>query len=289
MSTFKITTDSNADLPEGYIAEHNLDIVTLNFTIDGETYNREHNLPVDEFYARMRNGSLPTTAQVNPVDAKEIFEPLLATGTDVLHIAFSSALSGSYNSCRLAAEELREKYPDRRVYVVDSLCASLGQGLFIHKAVEMQTRGEDIDTVCDWLEAHKLNVVHNFTVDDLNHLYRGGRVSKTAAVIGTIVNIKPILHVDNEGRLVALSKIRGRKKSLHALVENMENQVGSWRDKNDIVFISHGDCEADAQYVADLVREKFGIENFLINYVGPAIGAHSGPGTLALFFMGDTR
>ena len=263
--------------------------MSLTYTIDGETYSREHPLDVSEFYARMRSGSMPTTSQINPQRAKEILLPYLSDGLDILHIAFSSGLSGSFQSVQLAARELAEEFPERNIFVVDSLCASLGEGLLVHKAVLMKEQGADIETVRQWVEENKLHIVHNFTVDDLNHLYRGGRVSRTAAFLGTIINIKPILHVDDEGRLIPLSKVRGRKKSLLSLVDSMEKQIGSYRSQNDIIFISHGDALADAQYVASLVKQKFGIESFLINYVGSTIGAHSGPGTIALFYLGDYR
>ena len=232
---------------------------------------------------------MPTTSQVNPENAKNIFLPYLKDGYDILHIAFSSGLSGSYNSTRIAAEELSEEFPDRKITIIDSLAASLGEGLLVHKAVMLKEQGADLDAVADWVEQNKLHIVHNFTVDDLFHLHRGGRVSKATAILGTMINVKPILHVDDEGHLIALSKVRGRKKSLQALVDSMEKQMGAYRSQNDIVFISHGDSLADAQYVADLVKQRFGIESFLINYVGPTIGAHSGPGTIALFYMGDYR
>ena len=290
MNHFLITTDTTADLPVSYVKEHQIGMMSLPYTIEGHTYTWEHNLDEKEFYTMMRNGSLPTTSQANPQEAARLFEQLIqAQDTDILHIAFSSGLSGTFNSCRIAASLVQEKYPNRRIIVVDSLCASMGEGLLVHKAVQMRDAGKSLDETAQWLEENKLHVVHNFTVDDLFHLYRGGRVSKTAAVVGSMINLKPILHVDNEGHLIALSKVRGRKKSLIALVDSMEKQIGSWRDKNDIIFISHGDSPDDAQFVADLIRERLGIEHFLINHIGPTIGAHSGPGTIALFYMGDYR
>ena len=290
MKHFTITTDTTADLPEYYIQEHELGMMSLTYTIEGVTYTREQPLDVKEFYTKMRAGSLPNTSQVNPEEAKKIFTEIAnEKHSDILHIAFSSGLSGSYNSARIAAEELAEEGFPYRIIVVDSLCASLGEGLLVHKAVMMCENDATIEDTVKWLEDNKLHVIHNFTVDDLNHLYRGGRVSKTAAFIGTIVNIKPILHVDNEGHLIPVTKARGRKKSLIALVDNMEKQMGSFRDQNDIVFISHGDTLEDAQFVADLIKERFGIESFLIDYCGPTIGAHSGPGTIALFYMGEYR
>lgn len=289
MNDYIITTDTTADLPEHYIAEHKLGIMSLTYTIEGETYSREHPLDVSDFYEKMRAGSMPTTSQVNPEAAKDIFLPYLKDGLDILHIAFSSGLSGTYNSARIAAEELLEEFPDRKIIVIDSLAASLGEGLLVHKALAMKDSGKDMETVANWVEENKLHVVHNFTVDDLNHLCRGGRVSKTTAFLGTMINIKPILHVDNEGHLVPLSKVRGRKKSLQALVDSMEKQMGSYRSENDMVFISHGDALSDAEYVAELIKQRFGIDSFLINYVGSTIGAHSGPGTIALFYMGEYR
>lgn len=289
MRDYIITTDNTTDLPEEYIQEHGLGMLSLTYMIDGETYNRKHELPYKEFYKKMRAGSMPTTSQVNPEEAKEELREFLEDGKDIIHIAFSSGLSGSYNSARIAAEELREEMPDRKITVIDSLCASLGEGLLVHKALQLKAQGMEYEELVKWLEDHKLNVVHNFTVDDLFHLYRGGRVSKAAAVLGTMIHLKPVLHVDSQGHLIPVAKVRGRKKSLAALVENMEKQIGSYRDKNDIVFISHGDCIEDANYVKSLIEEKFGIQAFLINPVGPTIGAHSGPGTLALFYMGDVR
>lgn len=290
MKNFVITTDTTSDLPADYVAQHKLGIMSLTYTIEGNTYTWEHPLPVKEFYSMMRQGSLPTTSQVNPKEAGEILETIIKEqDADILHIAFSSGLSGSYNSVRIAAEELAEKYPDNRIIVIDSLCASLGEGLLVHKAVTMKESGKSLDETAAWIEENKLHLVHNFTVDDLYHLYRGGRVSKTAAFVGTMINLKPILHVDNEGHLIPLSKVRGRKKSLIALVDNMEKQIGSWRDKNDMIFISHGDSLEDAQFVAELIKKRFGYDSFLINYVGSTIGAHSGPGTIALFYMGDYR
>ncbi len=290
MKDFVITTDTTCDLPADYIREHHIGMLSLTYTLDGTTYSWENPMPVKDFFDSMRGGSLPTTSQANPAEAAALFERILTEqDTDILHISFSSGLSGSYNSARIAADELADKYPDHRIVVIDSLCASLGEGLFVHKAVTMKEQGCSLDEIISWLSVNRNHVVHTFTVDDLFHLYRGGRVSKTAAFVGTVINLKPVLHVDDEGHLIPLSKIRGRKKALNTLVDMMEKQVGSWRDKNDTVFLSHGDCLEDAQYVADQVKARFGIENVLINYVGPTIGAHTGPGLVALFYMGDYR
>lgn len=289
MRDFIISTDNMADLPYSYLKERGLKTMSLSYMLEGRTYTEKDRLPVKEFYDKMRNGAMPTTSQVNPEEAKEVFKELLNEGKDILHIAFSSGLSGSCNSVRIAAEELMEEGVEGRVIVVDSLCASLGEGLLVHKALGLKDEGKSLDEIAEWLKDNRLHLCHNFTVDDLNHLYRGGRVSKTAAVLGTMINIKPILHVDDEGKLVPIGKVRGRKKSLVTLVDNMEKQMGDYKDQNDVIFISHGDCEEDANFVAEQVRQRFGIDSFLINYVGPTIGAHSGPGTIALFFMGEKR
>ena len=289
MSEYVITTDNNSDLPEKYLKDHGVGCMYLSYSMDGKNYTHGNFLPEHEFYEAMRNGSMPTTAQVNPENAKALLEPYLKEGKDILHIAFSSALSSSYNNACIAANEVMEEHPGARIVVIDSLAASMGEGLIVYKAIEMKKSGKSMDEIIDFVNEHKLNVVHNFTVDDLNHLYRGGRVSKTTAIIGTLANIKPILHVNNEGRLINIGKVRGRKKSLIALVDRMEEHIGSYRDKNDIVFISHGDCLQDAQFVAGLVKERFGIDNIWINYICPTIGTHSGPGTVALFFMGESR
>lgn len=289
MKEFVITTDNMADLPSSYYEENQIPYMFLTYTMDGVTYHRENQLSSGEFYRRMREGSMPTTSQVNAEEAKELWRPWLEKGYDVLHIAFSSGLSGTYNSCRLAADELKEEYPDGTVRVIDSLCASLGQGLYVDKAVRMKREGKTMEEIAGWLEEKKLNLCHVFTVDDLFHLHRGGRVSKMTAVLGTMINIKPVLHVDDEGHLIAVGKVRGRKRSLIKLVDMMEERLADCSENNDRVFISHGDCLEDAQFVARLVRERFGIEDILINPVGATIGAHSGPGTMALFFLGKYR
>ena len=289
MNDYVIMTDNMADLPEDYIRSHGLEVISLSYILDGETYDREHPLEVGEFYNRMRSGSMPTTSQVNPEQAKTAFTACLEQGKDVLYIAFSSGLSGTCNSGRVAAEGIREEghFPEQKIVVLDSLCASLGEGLLVHKAVQMKEAGKSLDETAAWVEEHKLYLCHNFPVDDLFHLHRGGRVSKATAVVGTMINIKPILHVDNEGHLIAVGKVRGRKKSLTALVDRMGEQMQGF--DNPEVFISHGDCLEDAGYVKKLVQERFGVEKFVINHVGPTIGAHSGPGTIALFFMGNPR
>ena len=289
MSEYVITTDNNSDLPEEYLKDHGVGCMYLSYSMDGKNYTHGNFLPEHEFYEAMRNGSMPTTAQVNPENAKALLEPYLKEGKDILHIAFSSALSGTYNSTRIAADELQEEYPDRKIIVVDSLSASLGQGLLVWLAQQKKELGQTLEDVADWAEKNKLKMVHLFTVDDLNHLYRGGRVSRTTAIVGSMLNIKPVLHVDNEGKLTAIGKVRGRKKALQELVKLMDEKIGIFGAGCDTIFISHGDCEQDAQYVAEKVKEKYNIKNIIINQVSATIGAHSGPGTMALFFVGDVR
>lgn len=287
MASFAITTDNNGDLPLTYLKEHNIGLMSLTYAIEGNTYDTFHPMDSHAFYEKMRAGAMPTTAQVNPEEAGKVLREALKEHDGVLHVAFSSGLSGSCQSSMLAAAELREEFPDKQIIVIDSLSASLGQGLLVHYTVKMRDAGHSLEEVAAWCEENKLHIAHLFTVDDLFHLYRGGRVSRTKAFIGSALNMKPILHVDNEGKLIPVGKVRGRKHALNDLVKRMGEQIAD--DYDGIVFISHGDCEEDAQYVKEQVKNKFGIQESLIHFVGPAIGAHSGPGTLALFFFAKVR
>ena len=290
MSEYVLITDSSADLSQEMVQELGVTVLPLSFTIQGKVYrnypdNREMDLPL--FYDMLRAGELATTSAVNVAEYTQAVEPILQEKKDVLILAFSSGLSSTYQASVLAAEELREKYPDRKIYTVDTLCASMGQGLLVYLAVQEQRKGRSIEEVRDWAESTKLHLCHQFTVDDLHFLKRGGRISATTAVVGSMLQIKPVLHVDNEGRLINIGKARGRQASLKALVDKMEKTVTEEGKKT--VFISHGDCRKDAVAVADMVRERFGTQDVRINYVGPVIGAHSGPGTLALFYLGTER
>lgn len=290
MSEYVLITDSSADLSQEMVQELGVTVLPLSFTIQGKTYrnypdNREMDLPL--FYDMLRAGELATTSAVNVAEYTQAVEPILQEGKDVLILAFSSGLSSTYQASVLAAGELREKYPDRKIYTVDTLCASLGQGLLVYLAVQEQRKGKSIEEVRDWAEETKLHLCHQFTVDDLHFLKRGGRISATTAVVGSMLQIKPVLHVDNEGHLINIGKARGRQASLKALVDKMEKTVTEEGRKT--VFISHGDCRKDAVTVADMVRERFGTQDIRINFVGPVIGAHSGPGTLALFYLGTER
>lgn len=286
---FRIITDSTADLSEEFLSENQITCMKLSYMVNGECYGPQKDLDSKEFYKLMRDGNMPTTSQVNPEDAKQILEELLPEEKEILVLAFSSGLSGTYNSIRLAASELMEEYPDVRIEVIDTLAASLGEGLIVYKAVMMRNEGKTFDETANWIRDHLQNFVHVFTVDDLFHLHRGGRVNKAAAIMGTLAGIKPKLNVDSEGHLVLIGKERGRKKALLSLVEFMLEKMGEYRNKNDIIFISHGDCEEDALFVKKCIEEKTGITNFMIEPIGPTIGAHAGPGTVALFFLGESR
>ena len=290
MSDFVILTDSSADLGPDLIDQYGIQVLPLSFTIRGLTYQDfpdHRDMDPRVFYDLLRKEEVATTAAVNVAQYIQALEPLLQEGHDVLILAFSSGLSMTYNASTMAVEELRDKYPDRKLYTVDTLCASLGQGLLVWLAAREREKGKSIEEVRDWVVSHKLNICHQFTVDDLHFLKRGGRISATTAVVGSMLQIKPVLHVDNDGHLVNIGKARGRHGSLKALVDRMEQTAIDPREQT--VFISHGDCLEDAELVAQMVKDRFGVQNVYINYVGPVIGAHSGPGTLALFYYGIER
>ena len=287
MSEFVITVNSTVDLPKEWLEERQVPVIALKYTIDGETYEDMNGLSSKEFFQKLRDGKMATTSQINPEQAKEALEPFLKEGKDVLHLAFSSGLSGTCNSMMMAAEELKEEYPDRKVIVIDTLCACLGEALFLYYAVKLRDEGKTIEEVAQWAEENKLHICHDVTVDDLNHLQRGGRISKTTAILGTMVQIKPIIHMDDTGHLQVIGKERGRKKSLNKIVDMAVEQSKGW--DNDIIMITHGDCLEDAEYVAGLVRQKMGIDNILINNIGTVIGSHTGPGVVAVFCLGNKR
>ena len=290
MFNFAITTDNMADLPDEYLKENDIEIMSLSYMMDGITYNE--NNPLDEklFYDKMRAGSMPLSAMVTPEQAEAVFERVFEKGYDkIVHLAFSSGLSGTASSAYTAQKNLNEKYPDKKIYFIDTLSASLGEGLLVYNAVLLRKEGKSAKECYEWINSHIQNLCHIFTVDDLFHLNRGGRVSKAAAVIGSALNIKPVLHVDEKGYLVPIDKVRGRKKAIKELFNRMCEKIDDFSPMADTFFISHGDCLDDALYLAEMIEEKAGIKRGIINYVGPAIGTHSGPGTLALFFFGSKR
>lgn len=292
MAEYMISTDTSCDFPYEYVQQHQLPLVTLFYSID-DVMGPDGSPTLENlksFYNKMRQGALTKTQQASIEDTEKLFRTILSKGVDLLHIAFSSGLSGTANAARLAAETLKEEFPDRKIMVVDSLCASMGQGLLVDSAIRMKEAGKSIEEVAQWLEENIPHLCHLFTVEDLKYLQRGGRISKATALVGTMIGIKPVLHVDDEGKLVPLAKWYAAESSLlQALVDGMEQQIGSYRDSKQRIFISHGDCEEDARYVAELVKQRFGYEDFMISFIGPTIGSHSGPGTVALFFMGEKR
>ena len=287
MRDYIITVNSTVDTGKEWLEERNVPVIPLKYTIDGQEYTDMYGLSDKEFFQKLREGKMSVTSQINPEEAKEMLEPYVKEGKDVLHLAFSSALSGTCNSMKIAAEELQEEYPEAKVIVVDTLCACMGEAMLLYYALKQKEAGKTIEEVAQWVEENKLHVCHNVTVDDLFHLHRGGRVSKTAAVLGTMVKVKPIIHMDDNGALKVIGKERGRKKSLHKIVDMAVERSEGW--DNEIIMITHGDCLEEAQYLAQLVKEKFGIAKAMINHIGPVIGSHAGPGALALSFMGESK
>lgn len=288
MANYVILTDSSSDLTPALIEETGVKSLALSFLLDGKSYKNTpdgSDIPFDVFYNQLRAKKEVKTSAVNQEMFRVFMKTELDAGNDILYIGFSSGLSATYNSGAVVARELAEEYPERKIYTVDSLAASLGQGLLVYLAAKKKQEGATIDELYAWCEGIKLNVCHQFTVDDLMFLKRGGRVSAVTAVAGTMLSIKPVLHVDNDGHLINIAKARGRKASIHALFDRMKaGFTGEYRT----VFISHGDCIEDAEYLASLIKAEWGIDS-VIGYVGAVIGAHSGPGTLALFYIGKER
>ena len=284
---YKIITDSTIDMDHKMIEELGLTVVPLRFTIDGKTYKDKADLsdmPTETFYAKLREGKMSTTSQINADEFTRVFEPVLQGGEDVLYIAFSSGLSGTCQSAFIARDELKEKYPERKIYVFDSLCASLGEGLLVYHAAMLKRAGTDIDSLYKWLGENVLKLCHWFTVDDLMFLKRGGRVSAVSAVFGTALSIKPVMHMDEAGTLKVVDKVRGRRKAIAALADHFGRSLACMPASEQTVYISHGDCLEDARELAGMLVERYGAPEPLITYVDPVIGAHSGPGTLALFY-----
>jgi len=284
-----IVTDSCCDLPYKYIKDNEIEMIPLTITIN-DTEKKDdlaETEAYEDFYKQILAGAMPKTSQVNTYEFKEVFMKHLKENKSVLYIGFSSALSGCVSSARIAMEEIKEELPDAQLAVVDSKCASMGQGLLIYYAVEEFKKGKSMEEVVGFLENNKLRLNHWFTVDDLNHLFRGGRVSKTAATFGTLLQIKPVMHMDNEGRLIPLEKVKGRKKSLKLLVEKVKENIINPQEQ--VVFISHGDALEDAEEVKKALLEGGQVKEVWLNHIGAAVGSHAGPGTIAIFFMGEHR
>ena len=290
MRDFVIMTDSCCDMTVDMANDLELVVLPLSLEMGDRIYRNwldGRDIGFEDFYARIRGGETATTSAINVGDFEAAMRKLLEQGKDILCINFSSALSTTYQSAVIASNGLQSEFPEARIYVVDSLCASLGQGLLLYLCVQEKRKGRSIGEVRAFAEATKGNICHWFTVDDLNHLKRGGRISAATALFGTMLSIKPVMHVDDGGHLTPVSKARGRKASLMALVDKMAETAVD--PANGPVFISHGDCEGDALFVAGEITRRFGNKDIHINYVGPVIGNHSGPGTMALFFVGTKR
>ena len=286
--SYKIITDSCCDFTDRMCAQLDISYVPLIVTYNGESHtNFSEETAIKAFYNELRGGVTATTSAVNPEGWAGLMEPVLAEGHDVLAICFSSGLSTTYQSAVIAADELREKYPDRKINVVDSLCAALGQGLLIWYACQKRDAGMSLEELTAWVEDNKLHLCHWVTVDDLSHLKRGGRISATSALVGTMLNIKPIIHLNDEGKLINVAKVRGRKTAIQYIADKM-GELGKDYE-NETCFVVHGDCEDDAQTLAGIIKEKYGVKNVHIGYLGPVIGAHTGPGVLSVFFMGEHR
>ncbi len=290
MKTYQIVTDATSDLPLELVGKLDVHVIPMHCAIDGDDYlitadNR--NLSSHDFYDMLRAGRVSSTTQVNGETFKAEVRPFLKDGLDVLYICFSSGLSSTYASIRIAIEDLAEEFPERKLRIVDSLSATGGEGLLVYHAVKRMEDGMGLDELAQWIEDNKLHFAHWFTVDDLKFIKRGGRVSATAALVGTVLSVKPIMHVDNEGKLIPVDKVRGRRKSLEELVAHMEKSA--IRPADQTVFISHGDTPEDAASIDKLVRERLGVKNAFIGPVGPVVGSHGGPGIICLFFLAEER
>ncbi len=290
MSNYVIITDSTTDLPNSFCVDNNVEVISLKYYINEKEYVNyldERDMTFKAFYDEMRNNANVKTAQINVDEVMNCYKVYLEKGLDIFGIAFSSGLSGTFNSVRLAAEELRIMYPKRKIMIIDSLCASMGEGLYVYYAVKNKNENMSIEENYNKLLDIRMNLCHLFTVDDLSALVKGGRVSKVSGFAAGLLKIKPVLHVDNEGHLIPIDKKIGRKNSLRALVDKMMVKIN--KSEKQTIFISHADCIDDAKYVMELIKENVEVEVELISYIGPVIGAHAGPGTVALFFLGNER
>lgn len=290
MRNYVIVTESTSDLPDEIAKDLDIRVIPMAFELNGKSYYNyldERELDIHEFYEALRRGEKSVTTLINTEVFMDFFEPILKEGNDILYITFSSGLSGTYNASLLAIDELKEMYPESKIFSVDSKCASIGEGLLVYTAALKKEEGYTIEKLHEWLNDNILKLCHWFTVDDLNHLKRGGRVSAISAAIGTALNVKPVLHVDNEGKLIPIEKVRGRKKSLIALADRMLQTCT--KPEVQTIFIGHGDAKEDAEYLEQLIKERMNVKDVIINPIGPVIGSHSGPGTIALFFFGTER
>ena len=287
---YVIVTDSTANLPEYVIEKYEIEVLSLNYYVDGEEkkgYTKGKETDLTPFYAMMREKKEITTSLVTVGEAMDLLEDIVKKGKDYLYVGFSSGLSGTYQAVSLVTGTLSDKYPERKLYAVDSLAAALGEGLLVKYVIDNRENGMSVSENADWILKHRNNICHWFTVDDLFFLKRGGRVSATTAIVGTALNIKPVLHVDDNGHLIPMENARGRKKSLDALVKHMKESI--IEPDGQTIYISHGDCLKDAKYLADKVRAAFEVGDIVVNLLDPVIASHSGPGTVALFFYGKQK
>ena len=285
-----IFADFASDLPTELIETHKISVLPMDFEIDGKSYRHYpdgRELGYSEFYQMLRSGIMAKTSLVNSLEYLNYFEPVLKRGLDILYISLSSGLSGTYQSSAIAAKELMERYPKRKIYCVDSRCASVGQGMLVYHAALKKQEGLDIDELKDWVVQNRDHLCHWFTVNDLNYLKRGGRLSASSVIVGTILSVKPILHVDKDGHLILRGKVRGRRKSLVEVVDHMEKFCVS--PEKQMIFIGHGDCIDDAGILASMVEQRFALKNIAVSYVGPIIGAHTGPEVMTLCFFGSEK
>ncbi|MFI3170868.1 MAG: DegV family protein [Eubacteriales bacterium] len=289
MRKYVITTDDTTDLPQEYYLKYNLNLLHLSYVVNDVTYDSvDRSMSNEEFYEAIRNGAMPFTQQVNPENSRILFDKLVREGFDIIHIAFSSGLSGTYNSACIGAEEVRDEYPDSKITIIDSLCASMGEGLLVLEALKRQEAGMEYNELVDWIEASKLKLVHDVVADDLFHLQRGGRVSKVAAVVGSSLGVKPIIHLNEKGKLISYSKQRHKTSALKFIANNLEQSIQN-HDGLTTIAISHSACPADADKLANLIRDKIGEADIIISNIGPTIGSHTGIGTVALFYFANDR
>lgn len=284
-----IFTDSCCDLPRSFVEENNIQVMHLRVNIQGRDIPDDLGISIESknFYDLIRQGEMPTTSQVNVNTFEDNFRKYIKEGYSIIYIGFSSALSGCVNSARIAKENIEEEISNADITIIDTKSASLGLGLIVYNAVNMLKAGKEKSEIVNWIEDNKLKVNHWFTVNDLYHLKRGGRLSGTVAAVGTILSIKPVMHIDDEGRLIPASKVKGRKKSIKVLKEILVDKIACPEEQT--IFISHGDCIEDAEYLKELILNEVKVKEVIINNVGPVIGSHTGPGILALFFMGSNR
>lgn len=290
---FILTSCSTADMPEEFFTERKIPYCCFHYILDGKEYPDDlgKTMSFDEFYKKVKGGAMPTTSQINMDQFIDFFEPFLRDGYDVLHLSLSSGLSGVCNSARLAAEQLCEQYPENRVVIIDTLSASSGFGLLVDMAADLRDEGKSFDEIRDWVEDNKFKIHHWFFSTDLTHFKRGGRISSASCIAGTVLNICPLMHVDTEGKLVQVEKVRGKKKVIERIVDKMAENADDGQDYSGKCFISHSACDEDARIVADMITERFKnlSEPVRICSIGTVIGSHSGPGTVAVFFHGGER